>query len=109
MATPTEEPTSTLSQFLNDTLPALSLDTETYIPYITGCLENFQDNDEDTEEDDFDEIIQLLQASSESHSDDEQVWINLKHDILQRHRASVNMEREKKMMDQRDLQYLQRI
>lgn len=68
-----------LSDYLNEKLPYLSLDPETYIPYIIGCLETFQDDDE------LDEIIDLLQASSESHSDDEEIWPKLKQDILQKH------------------------
>ena len=68
-----------LCEYLNETLPTLSLDPETYLPYITGCLDTYQDDEE------FDEIIALLQASSESHSDDEQVWPKLKEEILKRH------------------------
>ena len=70
-----------LSDYLNEKLPGLSLDTETYIPYIIGCLEQFQDDEE------LDEIIDLLQASSETHSDDEEIWPKLKQDILALHRG----------------------
>jgi len=69
-----------LRDYLIEILPTLSLDPETYLPYITGCLDTFQDDEEE-----LDEIIGLLQASSESHSDDEEVWPKLKEDILKRH------------------------
>ena len=69
-----------LRDYLIEILPTLSLDPETYLPYITGCLDTFQDDEEE-----LDEIIGLLQASSESHSDDEQVWPKLKEDIIKRH------------------------
>jgi predicted patatin/cPLA2 family phospholipase len=81
-----------LCDYLNETLPTLSLDPETYLPYITGCLDTFQDED-----DEFDEIIALLQASSESHSDDEQIWPKLKEEILRRHEEfNHEVEQQKK-------------
>jgi hypothetical protein len=81
-----------LCDYLNETLPTLSLDPETYLPYITGCLDTFQDED-----DEFDEIIALLQASSESHSDDEQIWPKLKEEILRRYEEfNHEVEQQKK-------------
>ena len=68
-----------LTEFLTEVLPTLSLDPETYCPYITGCVDTFEDEDE------LDEIIELCRASSETHSDNEDVWVQLKADILAKH------------------------
>lgn len=68
-----------LSEFLTEILPTLSLDPETYCPYITGCIDTFENEDE------LDEIIELCRASSETHSDNEEVWVQLKADILAKH------------------------
>ncbi|EJK54320.1 hypothetical protein THAOC_26064, partial [Thalassiosira oceanica] len=54
-----------LDRYLETALPALGLDAETYGPYLTGSDEG------DVE---LDDIIELFQASSESHSDDDEAW-----------------------------------
>jgi hypothetical protein len=84
-----------LKEYLNEKLPNLSLDPETYIPYIIGCLETFEDDEE------LDEIIDLLQASSETHSDDEDIWPALKKDILEKHKE-YNAELEQKKKQESD-------
>ncbi len=87
-----------LVEYLNDKLPTLSLDPETYIPYITGCLNTIQIGDEDGEEE-FAEIIALLQASSESHSDDEDVWKLLSEDILTKHAEYIKTCQQQKELE----------
>lgn len=106
-----------LHEYLNKVLPDLSLDPETYIPYITGCLDSFQENDLCEE---LDEIMALLQASSESHSDDEQVWSDLKEGILSKYkeykdeinRKHKEYEEERRILEERkkkeDLEEAQR-
>ncbi len=83
-----------LLTYLNETLPKLGLDSETYAPYVMGCFENYNNDDNHHDDDnDYDEsldenvteIIALLQASSETHSDDERVWEELKAEVLRKH------------------------
>ena len=76
-----------LETYLTSILPKIGLDPETYAPYITGVLPT-ADDDNDNEQRDEEElneeltgIIELLQASSESHGDDEQTWIDLRSNI----------------------------
>jgi hypothetical protein len=113
----TREQNQLLHDYLNKVLPDLSLDPETYIPYITGCLDSFQENELDEE---LDEIMSLLQASSESHSDDEQVWPELKREILSKYkdykdallRKNKESEEERRILEEKkrkeDLEEAQR-
>lgn len=68
-----------LFPLLSERLPALGLDFETYGPYIQGVLPNSLLEAEVEEE--WDSVFELLQASSETHSDDEKVWNELSLDI----------------------------
>mmetsp|Transcript_6533 Transcript_6533/g.9921 ORF Transcript_6533/g.9921 Transcript_6533/m.9921 type:complete len:244 (-) Transcript_6533:1250-1981(-) len=76
-----------LHSYLNETLPSLGLDSDTYSPYVIGCLENNDESNhgEEVNEEELNEIIELLRASSESHSDDEIVWNELKNEVLKHH------------------------
>jgi hypothetical protein len=67
-----------LAPFLEERLPALGLDVETYGAYILPLL---NDTDEEHDEDEWASVMELLQASSESHSDDAQAWLDLRRDI----------------------------
>ena len=83
-----------LSAYLEETLPEIGLDYETYGPYVTGLFPTTsdggeEDNFEDVEEE-INNIIELLQSSSETHSDDEQCWIQLKNEITHRTKAYNN-------------------
>ena len=82
-----EEEQHYLEAFLAESLPKLGLDQETYGPYITGT---------DEEDDDLDDIIELLRASSESHSDDDESWTAFKLQIVKRRREYMLKEKEKK-------------
>jgi len=86
-----------LTEFLTDILPTLSLDPETYCPYITGCVDTFENQDE------LDEIIELCRASSESHSDNEEVWVQLKADILVKHEEFKQMVKKRKEQELEEL------
>lgn len=68
-----------LAEYLNEILPTVSLDPETYCSYITGCIDTFEDENE------LDAVIELCRDSSETHSDDEEVWVDLKKNILAKH------------------------
>lgn len=76
-----------LDAYLADILPKLGLDFETYGPYVTGT----------DEEDDFDDIIELLRASSESHSDDDDSWTDFKLHIEKRRKEYISGEEERKV------------
>jgi hypothetical protein len=75
-----------LSHFLSERLPLLGLDYETYGPYVEAL---FTLNDRDlssehqdiVDDEEWDSVMQLLQASSESHSDQDEVWETLRRDI----------------------------
>lgn len=82
-----------LLPYLQEKLPNLGLDLETYGPYVTGIFPTSSTlDDDDHEHNDTDEslveIVELLQASSETHSDDDGIWETFKadiKDIQQRH------------------------
>ncbi|KAL3895339.1 MAG: hypothetical protein SGARI_007478, partial [Bacillariaceae sp.] len=74
-----------LHTFLQERLPELGLDIDTYGPYVWGGdgddnevvdISSLQKDPEELEG-----VVELLQASSESHSDDEQVWKELLQNI----------------------------
>ncbi len=102
-----EQPINDLLQsYLNETLPTLGLDSETYSQYVIGCLANsgeeggdslpLPDDGDGQQNEELNQIIELLQASSESHSDDDSVWDKLKSEVLKYHREFMNQKREKK-------------
>lgn len=82
-----EEEQHYLDAFLAESLPKLGLDQDTYGPYITGA---------DEEDDDLDDIIELLRASSETHSDDDESWTAFKLQIVERRREYMIQEKVKK-------------
>lgn len=65
-----------LSDFLRDRLPQVGLDYDTYGPYVLPLLQS-----EEADPEEWDSVVELLQASSESHSDDDSIWIQLRVDI----------------------------
>ncbi|KAL7441396.1 hypothetical protein ACHAXM_007891 [Skeletonema potamos] len=77
-----------LDVYLADILPKLGLDFETYGPYITATGTD--------ELDDLDDIIELLRASSESHSDDDDSWNDFKLQIEKRRKDFISGEEERK-------------
>jgi hypothetical protein len=87
-----KEENPNLVQFLEERLPAIGLDEETYGPYVLGT----------SEPDELEEIIQLLQASSESHGEDEAVWEELSKDILHNMKLDDDF-RTQKAVDLREL------
>ena len=56
-------------------------------PYVTGT----------DEDDDLDDIIELLRASSESHSDDDDSWIELKQQIEKRRKDFISDQEKRKV------------
>ena len=77
-----------LSPYLSRRLPELGLDYETYGPYCLGAVGSESSSiDDDGQDDDYEEldgIIDLLQSSSETHSDDAEAWANLRAEIIRR-------------------------
>ncbi|EEC44495.1 predicted protein [Phaeodactylum tricornutum CCAP 1055/1] len=71
-----DEDKHVLAPFLTSRLPQLGLDYETYGPYVLPLL-----TDEEVDEDEWESVVELLQASSESHGDDEQAWKDLRVQI----------------------------
>jgi hypothetical protein len=74
-----------LSPFLEKRLPELGLDYETYGPYVMGGMED---------EDEMEGVLELLQASSETHGDDLEAWKALKEEILKLQREQLQKEHE---------------
>ena len=95
-----------MDSFLQERLPALGLDYETYGSYVRGLVEEDEDtstncnNALDESDDTWDEILELLQASSETHSDDSEVWIRLKQEI-QSKRMQHTLERQQREQRQK--------
>mmetsp|Transcript_21449 Transcript_21449/g.32569 ORF Transcript_21449/g.32569 Transcript_21449/m.32569 type:complete len:222 (-) Transcript_21449:185-850(-) len=85
-----------LNDFLQQRLPDLGLDFETYGSYVIGLVD-------DEEDADWEGIMELLQASSESHSDDDNVWAELKNAILkyQEEHKNSRLRREEELKQER--------
>ena len=78
----TDHDDNALASFVKERLEALGLDSDTYAPYVLPLLFEPKNDDEESKDDDeWDSVWELLQASSETHSDDEQAWIDLRRDI----------------------------
>ena len=69
-----------LSPYLSNHLPTIGLDYDTYGPYVTGLVDS---DDAKLDSDGFDDVIELLRASSETHADEDfdSVWEDLKIQI----------------------------
>jgi hypothetical protein len=102
-----------LSLLLNERLPTLGLDVDTYGPYIvalfplaslnstTATTMCSDDDDENMKElnEGWDEIVELLQASSDiEDSLDETAWIQLKHDLTLTWRSYLQQQRERQQL-----------
>ncbi|KAL7556411.1 hypothetical protein ACA910_017393 [Epithemia clementina (nom. ined.)] len=84
MLATSEDDDHALSDFLRERLPQVGLDYDTYGPYVLPLLLSSSPSDADDEEEnkeEWDSVMELLQASSESHSDDNDVWLTLRQDI----------------------------
>lgn len=80
-----------LDSYLAEILPALGLDADTYAPYVTA------DNDDDDDGDSFDDIIELLKASSETHSEDDDAWENFRKEVIKRRQDYISGETMRKV------------
>jgi hypothetical protein len=67
-----------LFALLQERLSGLGLDQDTYGPYVLGVA----DIGGNIDADELGDVVQLLQASSESHGDDDSVWEQLTQDIV---------------------------
>jgi hypothetical protein len=85
-----------LHHLLQDSLPKLGLDCETYGPYVWGD-EDDDDSDDDKDVDELkDLILGVLQASSETHSEDDDVWTDLIEQIIKANALDSKRRRESK-------------
>ena len=75
-----------LLPFLQQRLPELGLDEETYAPYVLGTTED---------EEELTEVVQLLQASSESHAEEEEIWESLRKDICEKMKLDKDYHEQK--------------
>lgn len=80
-----------LDSYLAEILPALGLDAETYAPYVTA------DNDDDDGGDGLDDIIELLKASSETHSEDDDAWENFRKEVIKKRQDYISGETMRKV------------
>eukprot|EP00586_Coscinodiscus_wailesii_P011760 CAMPEP_0172515784 /NCGR_PEP_ID=MMETSP1066-20121228/270531_1 /TAXON_ID=671091 /ORGANISM="Coscinodiscus wailesii, Strain CCMP2513" /LENGTH=229 /DNA_ID=CAMNT_0013296961 /DNA_START=55 /DNA_END=744 /DNA_ORIENTATION=- len=87
-----------LASYLEETLPSLGLDYETYGPYVTGLFPIDEDG-ADADDEGIDDIVQLLQSSSETHADDDEVWQSLQKEILKRKKEYDYLETRRKEDD----------
>ena len=94
-----------LDSFLQERLPALGLDYDTYGPYVRGLVANDIDDshkrNDDNDNDDWDDILELLQESSETHSDDRDAFVIVLKQQLQEQRAQHWAEVERRTQTQR--------
>jgi hypothetical protein len=106
-ATIPPSPLEAVQALLEERLEALGLDVETYGPYVVSLLPATGDSlaleEEDTTDatnhldsnaEEWESVWELLQASSESHSEDPSVWTNLQTDIVDTFRKQVRVERQ---------------
>ena len=84
-----------LSAYLKERLPQIGLDYETYGPYVLG-VESDITNEDDEPEEEVNEVVQLLQASSETHSDNQDIWDDLNKQIIEKMKQdALNVESKK--------------
>lgn len=113
-----EEQEHPLHEYLTTHLPPLGLDAETYLPYVTGYFEARQDDVTITTtgsttgskstmmetDEDFDQVMELLQASSETHAEDDAIWQELSitiRTLYQTHLCNLESKRQVVLEEQR--------
>mmetsp|Transcript_12014 Transcript_12014/g.21855 ORF Transcript_12014/g.21855 Transcript_12014/m.21855 type:complete len:283 (+) Transcript_12014:148-996(+) len=75
-----------LESFLSVQLPKLGLDYDTYGPYVVGVFNVGQSTDDAAfDENELDQVLELLRASSDEESCSDEVWDQLKRDIIEKH------------------------
>ena len=101
-----------MDSFLQERLPALGLDYETYGPYVRGLVSDddddttnnnahTEDNKDNDNNDDWDDILELLQASSETHCDDQDAFLVVLKRQLQERRAQHRADVQRRAQAQR--------
>ena len=99
-----------LTLLLNERLPTLGLDAETYGPYIVALFPISETPDDSTGEEveGWDEILELLQASSELQDLEDSVWEQLRADLVSTWHSyrelQIEQHREKLMEKEQHLQ-----
>ena len=69
-----------MEEFLSQRLNELGLDYDTYGPYVQPLLE---ESGADDAQEEWQTVLELLQASSETHSEDDAVWQEFRIDALE--------------------------
>jgi RNA polymerase-binding transcription factor DksA len=88
-----------LYNFLCERLPQLGLDVETYGPYIWGGTDDDNNDTDDStgitkDKEEWEQVMELLQASSETHSDDDTVWKELLLEMQEKIRLDASMNKQ---------------
>jgi hypothetical protein len=73
-----------LESFLSVQLPKLGLDYDTYGPYVVGVF-NDESSTDALDENELDQVMELLRASSDDESHSSNVWDQFKRDIIAKH------------------------
>ena len=91
-----EEKRPNLHKLLQERLPALGLDAEMYGPYVWGD-EDADSDDDDKDDDELQEVVLgVLQASSETHAEDDGVWLELIQQIHASNKLDSQLKREQR-------------
>lgn len=92
-----------LNSYLSTALPELGLDPETYGPYVTGLFSlDAEEYVQDIDEEEMMQMLELLQSSSETHSDieinddEDNEWSRFRKELMQRRKDFLEQELEKK-------------
>lgn len=104
-----------LDEYLSTRLEELGLDSITYGPYLKclfpcPSLKNVTNNSDQNEvfeeinEEELDGCIELLQSSSESHCDDDVVWVDLKQTVLSLRESFLEKFSAQKSIENQNLQ-----
>ena len=87
-----------LASFLESTLPSLGLDCDAYGPYLLGLFpREEEDETAELDDDELDNVLELLQGSSETHAEDKRAFANLRAELIRRraqHRRDLKMKLE---------------
>lgn len=83
-----------LENYVAARLADLGLDAETYAPYVLPAVRN-EGTEEETREE-WETVLQLLQASSETHADEDECWQQFRRDVQEEYRKLTAQEEEER-------------
>lgn len=88
-----------LVEFLQRRLPELGLDEDTYGPYVLGSTTTAENNDDG---DELEDIMQLLQASTDQEGLEDAVWEELTRDIHAKLKLDQDIKHRKEEAERED-------